>query len=41
MDYTKPNELIQIFKAFKNSMKKIDLKKYFILNFGLCGIPVN
>lgn len=41
MDYTKPNELIQIFKAFKNGVMKFDLKKNFILNFGLCGIPVN
>lgn len=41
MDYTKPNELIQIFKAFKNGVMKFDLKKYSLLNFGLCGIPVN
>ena len=41
MDYTKSNELIQIFKAFKNGMMKFDLKKYSLLNFGLCGIPVN
>ena len=26
MDYTKPNELIQIFKAFKNGVMKFDLK---------------